>query len=161
MRFKERKTWYKLRWGFLFISFYFLFFVTPRSLPHFWFPLLSHAGSMPLTVTEWSQPCSVFSVRSKRRQVSFDLAHFFPPSFYSVTPHNLKPQFGGAPSRLPSNNGFPCIRATSFLASPNSQMIERRLYFVWSLRCRFSVGLGGIIFPRTLTTAHLRTAITT
>ena len=31
----------------------------------------SLTGSMPWTVTEWSQPSSVFSVRSKRRQVSF------------------------------------------------------------------------------------------
>lgn len=35
------------------------------------YSLFSFTGSMPWTVTEWSQPSSVFSVRSKRRRVSF------------------------------------------------------------------------------------------
>lgn len=35
------------------------------------YSLFSLTGSMPWTVTEWSQPSSAFSVRSKRRRVSF------------------------------------------------------------------------------------------
>ena len=35
------------------------------------YSLFSLTGSMPWTVTEWSQPSSAFSVRSKRKRVSF------------------------------------------------------------------------------------------
>lgn len=59
------RTWNNLRWRSVYRN--------PSSLPltsaFFFFPPL--AGSTLSTVTEWSQPSLVFSVRSKKRQVSF------------------------------------------------------------------------------------------
>lgn len=56
------RTWNNLRWRSVYCN-------PSRSLPLL--PLFFLAGSMPWTVTEWSQPSLVFSVRSKKRQVSF------------------------------------------------------------------------------------------
>lgn len=60
-----RRTWFDLRWRSVYRS--------PPALP-LSYPLSSLTGSMPWTVTEWSQPSSVFCVRSKRKQVSFSLS---------------------------------------------------------------------------------------
>lgn len=42
------------------------------------YSLFSLTGSMPWTVTEWSQPSSAFSARSKKRRVSFYFTRYLP-----------------------------------------------------------------------------------
>lgn len=86
------------------------------------YSLSSLTGSMPWTVTEWSQPSSAFSVRSKRRRVSF----YFTSSLCVLQSAQVVTQCWDVVCLLFQ---FPWHQVTFLMALQRTLLIDYWLYF--------------------------------